>query len=137
MSLHGASELHRRLEAMVGAVDTVAGRWADSTAEGMRARIPRRTGATADSVRVGQSSPHGASVLGSPVVNMLASGTREHEIVPRNARVLRFKSQGRTVFSRRVLHPPTQGDPTIRAAAREALDDSFKGPVLGAWNGAA
>lgn len=40
----------------------------------------------------------------------VAEGTRPHEIVPRNARALRFTVGGRTVFATRVMHPGTQGN---------------------------
>ena len=45
------------------------------------------------------------------------AGTRAHEILPRNVRMLRFKVNGATVFRRRVYHPGTKAVHFMRAGA--------------------
>lgn len=45
-------------------------------------------------------------------------GTPPHVIVPVRAKVLRFTTQGRVVFARRVNHPGTRPNPFLTDAAR-------------------
>lgn len=48
-------------------------------------------------------------------------GTRSgYTITPQRARVLRFRSGGRTVFTRRVVHPGVRARPFLRPALRAA-----------------
>lgn len=75
-------------------------------------------------------------MLGSQVITYLAGGTRAHEQVPVNARAMRFKIGGQTIFSKKVHHPATIGNPKILTAARDALG-GFARAVYGLWNRAA
>jgi len=50
---------------------------------------------------------------------MVNDGTRPHIIRPRNAQVLRFQVNGRTVFARVVHHPGTRPRPFLDRALRE------------------
>lgn len=47
-------------------------------------------------------------------------GSRPHEIVPRNATVLRFEVGGTVVFTRHVNHPGTRANPFLRNALSAA-----------------
>lgn len=46
-----------------------------------------------------------SSSIAATTLTVTVKATRPHIIVPRNARVLVFEVQGRTVFTRRVNHP--------------------------------
>lgn len=76
-----------------------------------RGTAPRKTGRLANSIRVsyfrGVSNPH--VTIGSNVryAYMVHEGTRPHLIRPKDARVLRFKHNGRVVYAQRVMHPGT------------------------------
>jgi hypothetical protein len=58
----------------------------------------------------------GSDVVYAPWVN---DGTRPHIIRPKNAKVLAFKSGGRTVFAKVVHHPGTRARPFLDRALRE------------------
>lgn len=136
-SVRGADELRHRLAAIATTGEGVAESWADEAVRLTRSRIRRVTGATAASVRTGEVSTTKATMIGSHVVDFLADGTRQHVEVA-HGQAMKFEIGGRTIFSKRVLHPATRGDPRIKEAPREALDDSgFNDEVISRWNGAA
>lgn len=135
MTLHGAAQFTARLHAIEDTGRVVAEQWADKGVTGVRSQIQRRTGATAASVHA-DVSREGARIVGSPVVDYLADGTRAHVEVPRNAKALRFQIGGRTIFSKKVYHPATTGNPGIRQAAMNALGN-FADALYGLWNRAA
>ena len=58
----------------------------------------------------------GSDVEYAPMVN---DGTRPHLIRPKNAKALRFKMGGRTVFAKVVKHPGTRARPFLDRALRE------------------
>jgi hypothetical protein len=58
----------------------------------------------------------GTNVDYAPYVH---DGTRPHVIRPRNASVLRFQVDGRTVYARVVNHPGTRARPFLDRALRE------------------
>lgn len=135
MTLHGANELRNRLNALRGTGQAVAQGWAEESERGMRAEIVRRTGETAASVHA-EADAGGGRVLGSPVVIFLSGGTRAHEERPHNAQVMRFQVGGRTIFTKRVQHPATRGNPRILQAAADAIS-GMASAVYRLWNGAA
>jgi hypothetical protein len=136
MTLRGAREFRHRLEAIRHTAESVAQDWADEDVRRVRSEIQRRTGETAASVHVESVTLEGARVVGSPVVNFLASGTKAHIEVPTNAQAMRFVIGGRTIFSKRVNHPATKGNPSIRQAAGDALR-GFSDALYRLWNKAA
>jgi hypothetical protein len=135
MTLLGASELRARLNAIQDAPRQIAHDWADEEVRRTKALIPVRTGTTAGSIRADSVSETGARVVGSPVVNFLASGTKAHSEEAKG-QAMRFAIQNRTIFSKKVFHPATRGNPAIRQAGREALG-RFADVVIGLWNRAA
>jgi hypothetical protein len=135
MTLHGAREFRNRLNAIRDTGRIVAESWAEDGANDMRAEIPRVTGETAASLR-GEADAGGGRIMGSPVVTYLAGGTAAHEERPVNAQAMRFAVGGRTVFTKRVMHPPTRGNPRILDAARNALT-GMAAACYRLWNGAA
>lgn len=91
-----------------------------------RAKIlaPVDTGRLRASIRVERRSVFGLRqrwTVGSDVeyAPMVNDGTRPHLIRPRNARVLRFQVDGRTVFARVVRHPGTRARPFLDRALRD------------------
>ena len=137
MGLQGADELRARLNAIAGAGEGLAERWAEEHIRRTRSQINNRTGDTAASLRA-EVSRDGARVTGSPVVTYLRDGTQAHEERPVNAKALRFQIGSRTIFSKRVFKPATRGNPALGDAHRDALDDaSFADEVVDRWNGAA
>lgn len=138
MTLHGADDFRRRLRAIADSGEGLAERWAEDSIERMRSEINHRTGQTGASLQVGSASNSGASVLGSRVITYLAGGTRAHEQRPRRAKAMKFEIGARTIFTKRVQHPATAGNPDLANAPREALEDlDFADEVIGRWNGAA
>lgn len=92
------------------------GRWMDDRAKAhvraAKARVGVKTGATRSSIH----SRHARDARGQFVeisattrsAYMHHQGTRPHVIRPNTGRVMRFTSQGRIVYARRVLHPGTR-----------------------------
>jgi hypothetical protein len=136
VNIRGATQWRARLHAAETTGRVLARDWADEDVRRVRAQIQRRTGATSASVRAINVTDRGARVVGSPVVNFLASGTRAHDQAPVNAKAMRFKIGGQTIFSKKVHHPATRGNPRIREAARHSLG-SFVDAIIGLWNRAA
>lgn len=134
MQLIGADALRRRLNALYGVPDQVESAWAEATAPILRGYIPRRTGATAASVR-----PTDRGVVGSPVVDFLDVGTRAHDIEPRNASVLKFQPRGggQAIFRPRAHKPQTRGQHFKEPAMRQGFEEASGGVIIKTWNGAA
>jgi len=91
-----------------------------------RAKVfaPVDTGRLRASIRVERRSVLGLRMrwtIGSDVeyAPMVNDGTRPHIIRPKNAKVLRFKVGGQTVFARVVHHPGTRAQPFLDRALRE------------------
>jgi hypothetical protein len=79
-------------------------------------RFQNRTGATEAGIQEHVVTASPAEVVGvlestAETSVFLNDGTRPHEIVPRNAKALRFETDGRVVFAARAQHPGTQPDP--------------------------
>ncbi len=78
-------------------------------------RSSRTTGThLADTIAATKPVADGAGVVcyvraTAPHALFVHEGTRPHDIVPRNARVLAFKVGGEQVFATRVRHPGTKG----------------------------
>lgn len=85
-----------------------------------------RTGRLRNSVRTGHPSKWTTFVkVGgdrAPYAQFIENGSKAHEIVARNARVLRYVQNGQVFFRRRVWHPGTR--PTrFMQSARDATED--------------
>src|SRR5271166_4723499 len=63
----------------------------------------------------GEAAPYG--------IYFEEGGTHEYEIVPVNARVLAFMSEGQTIFARMVHHPPIPKLPWFGPEADVATDE--------------
>jgi len=128
----GASALHSRLNALLHVAENVERTWAAGTVPIIAGYIPENTGATRGSLR---ATTRG--IVGSPIVDFLDRGTRAHEEVARNAKVLRFQVGGRTLFRKRVSKPQTRGQDFKDDAMRRGLDRVGDGAIIATWNGAA
>jgi hypothetical protein len=79
-------------------------------------RFQSRTGATVAGIQGYVIVATEAEVVGvlestAETSVFLNDGTRPHEIVPRNAKALRFETDGKVVFAARAQHPGTAPDP--------------------------
>lgn len=82
---------------------------------------PVRTGRLRASLRVQRRGFLGLRLrwtIGSDVeyADMVHDGTRPHIIRPKNAKALRFRVGGRTVFAKVVRHPGTRARPFLDRA---------------------
>lgn len=137
MSLAGKQQLSSRLHAIKQTPLAVAKKWADADVKETRRRIKRRTGKTADSVKVGRVTATDAQILGSEVVNFLDAGTRAHDEVAHN-RALKFQVKGRTMFAPKVHKRATKGSGLKQKAAVAALKESpMATEVVRLWNNGA
>lgn len=144
-SLSGTKELRRRLRSIRQVFKPVGRRWADDTVRGAQARVPRRTGKTAASIRRRNSSQRLASVQAVYTARMVIAGSRAHKIAPRKARTMRFtparmgsSSGGQPVFRKRVSHPGHRGNDFAKPAATEALrSNPMAEELIRLWNEAA
>ena len=79
-----------------------------------------RTGGVERSIATGFVEPMSATVsVGSQVGAFIHSGTRPHDIVPKNRSALRWATPGSAkgfAFARKVHHPGTSPDPFLHAA---------------------
>lgn len=57
----------------------------------------------------------------SPAALLHHRGSRPHVILPQRGRTLKFKSGGRVVYARQVVHPGTRPNPYLLAALREVV----------------
>ena len=79
-----------------------------------RNAAPYKSGATQDSINVvgfttGPTELRCTAVATTPQAKWTDEGTRPHIIRPRNAKALRFRIRGRTVYARVVHHPGNKG----------------------------
>lgn len=111
--------------------------------------VPRKTGNLGRSI--GLASLTAASVdtrAGANYAAFVEFGTRAHDIVPRNKKVLRFavganarlsgapRSGAPVVFAKRVKHPGTRAQPYMVPGAQKAIE-GIDDIVIGLWNAAA
>lgn len=80
--------------------------------EAARAQVGVDTGRLKASIHVrqGRTGPGQYVEVGSPLSHALAhhEGTRPHVILPNRAKVLRFTSGSRVIYTRKVNHPGTR-----------------------------
>ncbi len=110
------------LAAAGGTADRHAGYLAQQTAEGARARAPRKTGKLQGAVRVGRDDQGWYVIADTEYASAVNRGTKPHEIRPKNASVLRFPTKGgRIVYARSVAHPGTAPNPFLLDALRDVI----------------
>jgi hypothetical protein len=61
-------------------------------------------------------------------------GTNPHEITPKNGKALKWKSGGKDVFAKKVMHPGTRPNPFIRTTFFRELDDLAQQAAQAAYN---
>lgn len=136
MTLQGADQLRARLRAIGTMGADLAQDWADAQVQQVRSEIPVVSGETARSVHAEEVSNDGARVVGSPVVTYLAKGTAAHTEEPRDRQAMRFAVGGQTIFSKRVNHPATAGNPRILGRLVDSLGNLAE-RLYATWNRAA
>ena len=138
-SVKGLPQLAKRIKAVAESGEGVGRAWGEETVRQMRGRIPHRTGATANSIRVDHAGDSGATIVGSKIANLIDSGTPPHEEKVRFAKALRWSGPGgRPLFARRVLIPRKRPRPFRKKAADAALVKTFRPDLMiDAWNKAA
>lgn len=102
-SLKGGPELRARLKAIRLTFKDYGRKWADSTADEMRTRVPRRTGRLYKSIRRKSATQRKATVVAHYSANFVDAGTKAHDIRARKGGHLIFQVDGgRTIFARKV-----------------------------------
>src|SRR6185437_5254133 len=92
----------------------------------LQEQAPRKTSVYADAIRTTSETRSGGTSVKAyapdPLATSLTPGTPPHEIVPVNAKVLRFfGSDGGKVFTQHVNHPGTQPNEFHLRAAEAAV----------------
>lgn len=108
-----------------GTVFVAVGRFADRVLLRAHAEAPKRTKKLANSLRkMAVVTPLGVTfAVGSDLDYAAAvhEGTEPHEITGRHGGLLVFNVGGQKVFTKRVAHPGTKGDPFLRRALETEL----------------
>lgn len=143
------SDLTRKLDAFAAVLRDRADDAVEQVARAALFRLlagrywTNRTGRTAASFAISRSGPGRWTLASdSKIARYLDSGTRQHVIEPKRKKVLRFVSNGQTVFAKRVLHPGTQakryvdlevaiGESALAPAAEHAADQAVQIAGLG------
>ena len=112
--------------------------WADSTADEMRNRVPRRTGRLAKSFRRKNATQKRATVFGHYTANFVDAGSKAHDIFAKRSPALVFPLEGLTIFARKVHKQRIQARRFKRPAAEAALrKHPMHEALIGEWNRAA
>jgi len=105
--------------------------WLERVRQTAHARVPKRTGKLAQSLRVvmGRTGRkgQGKNIRGRIVQRfygaIVEAGAAPHEIRPRAGGLLRFTLAGKTIFTRKVQHPGFAPRPFLRPSAEQHLPD--------------
>lgn len=91
----------------------------------MMSRVPVSTGKLRNSLgirQVGTAVIIGPNLEKAPYAPYVEFDTKPHVIKAKNARMLRFKINGRTVYARQVNHPGTKGQRFVRDSFQAWVD---------------
>lgn len=117
--------LDRMLNSPSGETGRLMARIGRQIQAGGKARVRKRSGRLARSIKVSQYRDTRGQVVkvGSNLKYAYYEheGTRPHVINPRRGRVVTFRSGGRRVFARVVLHPGTRGSRFLVEPMRAAV----------------
>jgi hypothetical protein len=146
------AELNRRLNAIEPSPELMRD-FALQAVREQKLLVPRKTGHLGRSIVVGAVTARSAETVAQ--TNYAAAveyGSREHDILPRRRKALRFatdasdrrlsgrprKGARSVVFAKRVRHPGTKAQPfMVPGAERAAARGGFIGSIVSRWNGAA
>lgn len=132
--LIGQKQLQSRLDAIKPNVEMM-GSFAIAAVAEQKRLAPRRTGNLGRTIRVGAVSPRYAETVATAnYAAYVEFGTRPHDIVPKNRKVLawpadkgsatlagKVRKGGRVRFAKRVHHPGTRARSFMVAGAQKAL----------------
>jgi len=152
LRLTGTRQLQSRLEALGNTKQHLGRIGLEGVAEA-KARVPRRTGNLARTIRLGRVTETSVEVTagGRNKVGYAAAveyGSRAHVIRPRKAKVLAWggvrtlggrlrKGAHATNFARRVRHPGTRAKPYLVPGVMAAVRRVGSGLLVKAWNSGA
>ena len=137
-TVKGISQLQGRLAAIGETFKPYGKKWADTTADEMRHRVPVRTGRLRDSFKRKSATKKRAVVGGHYTSNFVDAGSKAHDIFPKNAPNLVFQAKGRTIFAKKVHKQRIAARPFKRAAALAAIrKHPLKQELIDQWNKAA
>lgn len=122
------ADLHAQevIDAMAMNVRDLAQKYAPEVTGELKRSIDWESGPL--EARVYASAPHAVFIeFGTWSHNLLGAKGGTYEIRPRNAKALRFESQGRTVFAKSVRHPGIKPQPFMAPALEETIEDFTEG----------
>ncbi len=136
--LKGGDDLRKRIRALKLAFKPIGRQWGDNAVREMRPHVPVLTGKSRASIRVGNNTQKRTTVRGAFTLYFIDAGTKQHDIVPKKAKMLRFPIGGRTIYSRKVHQRGLRARPFRERSAREALRKTDGAEALiREWNRAA
>lgn len=141
MSLKGVPGLLARIKAVKLTFKPYGRTWADETARQARSRVPNRntkwsTGRLHDSIRRKNATQRKATVVGHYTGNFIDADVKAHDITPRGRRLV-FRSDGRTIFAKKVHKPRTKGNRFKSRSAHAALKRyPIRDTMIQLWNAA-
>lgn len=146
MTIRGIPELQTRFDRLKPSVPLMRELGLSAIRE-QKQLVPRKTGNLGRSIGLGSITPTTViTKAGANYAAFVEFGTREHDIVPKRAKVLRWAAKGAArlsgapraggavVFARRVHHPGTRAKPYMIPGARKALD-GIHDLYVKLWNG--
>jgi hypothetical protein len=149
VTVTGDKQLIRRLEAIKHGRPILADIQIRAVKEA-KERVARATGHTARTIAPGNLTDSFAIVQAAGAAVFLEMGTKPHDIVPRNKKMLSWttgkrlsgrarsgKGAGQRIFAKRVHHPGTKAQPFLLPGAVEAVKQVGVEPIIKAWNSAA
>lgn len=107
-------DVHKYVESLAKKVVILAKRYVGKRTHALEESIGYRMYRVGDGIAVSVEAKDDIALLHE-------LGTRPHIILPRHGRALRFKSRGRVVYARIVLHPGTRPNPYLVTALREVI----------------
>ncbi len=138
MSLKGAADLKKRLNAGRLAFKPLGKEWADDYVQLAKPSVPSRTGRLRRSFRVQSSTKTRARVAGHFTAYFIDAGPKPHTIKAKGNGRLIFQAGGNTIFTRQVHHRGYRARPFRVRVAREAMRRNPPSKALiDAWNKAA
>ena len=150
VTVKGIPQLRSRFEAIKPNPGLMRDLALAATAE-QKKRAPVATGNLRRSIGIGSvTSTFAETVATAAYAVYVETGTKAHEIVPRNRKALRFavggnktlsgrpRSGASVVFAKRVRHPGTRAKPFMVPGAKAAVEEvGFREVIVKEWNDAA
>jgi hypothetical protein len=154
--LEGYSQLQARLHA-IGQTQDMMRQVGLATVAGAKRTVPRKTGTTGRTIRLASFDKDSARVVVGGAGVFIELGTREHDIVPRHKKALRWPAKGTSTtlagrartgavrslgrgayaFAKKVHIRAQKPRPFLVPSAEKALADFGLAGIVKRWNDAA